>query len=61
MYIDSLMDGWIVFGIQYYVLHKRKALLLDINQQNDKSTQKYQREIWTRGHKTVALVGEKCY
>ena len=36
---------------------REKVLLLDINQQNDKSTQEYQREIWTRGHTTVVLVG----
>ena len=40
---------------------REKVLLLDISQQNDRSTQEYQRETWTRGHTTVAPVGEKCY
>ena len=40
---------------------REKVLLLHIKQQNDKLTQEYQGEIWTRGHKTVVLVEEKCY
>ena len=30
-------------------------------QQNDKSTQKYQRTIWIRSHSTIVLMGEKHY
>ena len=35
--------------------------VLIIIQQNDVSTQEYQRTIWNRSLKTTALIGKECF
>ena len=35
--------------------------VLNINQQNDKPKQEYQRTIWIRSHTTIAPIGKECY